>query len=77
MMPLGCLLGAGAHALAIATTGKGAAATAWRFVRAAAHMVQYLPPLLGVEHAPHSQSKLGEEEAMVGGCVWVVSSLSL
>ncbi len=72
MMPLGCLLGSGAHALSIAITGKGAAATAWRFVQAAAHMVQYLAPLLGAEHAPHSQSKSGEEEAMVCGCGVVV-----
>jgi hypothetical protein len=70
-MLLGCLLGTDAHALATATTRKGTAATAWCFVRAAVHMVQHLPPLLGVEHAPHSQSKSREEEAMVGGCVWV------
>jgi hypothetical protein len=36
-----------------------------------------LTPLLGAEHAPHSQSKLGEDKAMVGGYVWVVSLLSL
>jgi hypothetical protein len=72
MMLLGCLLGSGGHALAIATTGKGAAATVWRFVRAAVHMVQYLPPLLGAEHAPHSHSKSGKEEAMVCGCGVVV-----
>ncbi len=72
MMLLGCLLGSGAHALAIATTEEGAAAIAWRFVGVASHMVQYLPPLLGAEHAPHSQLKLGEEEAMVCGCGVVV-----
>ncbi len=77
MMPLGCLLGAGAHALAAAILGAGAAATAWRFRWAAVHMMQYLPPLLGAEHAPHSHLKVGEEEAMLGGCVWVVSLLSL
>jgi hypothetical protein len=77
MTPLECLLGAGAHVLAAAILGAGAAATAWRFVWAAAHMMQYVTPLLGAEHAPHSHSKAGEEEAMLGGCVWVVSLLSL
>jgi hypothetical protein len=35
-------------------------------------MMQYLPPWLGAEHAPHSHSKVGEEEAMLGGCGVVV-----
>jgi hypothetical protein len=47
-------------------------ATAWRFVQGAAHMMQYLSPLLGAEHAPYSHSKVGEEEAILGGCGVVV-----
>jgi hypothetical protein len=35
-------------------------------------MVQYLPCLFGELHAPHTQSELGEEEAMVCGCGVVV-----
>ncbi len=76
-MPLGCLLGTGAHRLAAAILGAGAAATAWHIGRAAAHMMQYLPSLLGAEHAPHSHTKAEEEEAMLGGCVWIGFSLSL
>ncbi len=72
MIPLGCRLGAGAYALPAAILGEGAAATAWRFVQAAAHMMQYLPPLLGAEHAPHSHLKAGKEEAMLGCCGVVV-----
>ena len=34
--------------------------------------MQYLPPLLEEAHAPHSQSEVEEEEAMMGGmCVLV------
>jgi hypothetical protein len=69
---LGYRLGAGAYALPAAILGAGAAATAWRFVRVAVHMMQYLPPLLGAKHAPHSHLKAGEEEAMLGCCGVVV-----
>jgi hypothetical protein len=76
MMLLGCLLGEGAHALAAAIMGAGTAVTARHFVRAAAHMMQYLPPLLGVEHAPHSHLKVGGGGGHVGwlcvGCTLVI-----
>jgi hypothetical protein len=72
MMPGGCLLDAGILALTTATSGAEAAATALRFARAAAHMVQYLPPLVWELHAPHIQLESEEEEAMVCGCGMVV-----
>ncbi len=34
--------------------------------------MQYLPPLFGELHAPHTQLESGEEEAMVCGCGVVV-----
>jgi hypothetical protein len=38
---------------------------------AAGHMVQYLSPLLGEVHAPHSYLESGKEEAMMCGCEWL------
>jgi hypothetical protein len=60
-------------ALGTTTSVANAARTAWRFGRGVAHIVQYLPPLLKEAHAPHSQSEVEEEEAMMGGlCMLVV-----
>jgi hypothetical protein len=66
-----------------ATTAAGAATSAahvartiWCLGQGVAHIVQYLPPLFKEEHAPHSQSKAEEEDAMMEGlCVLVVCVL--
>jgi hypothetical protein len=47
-----------------ATPATSPSRTAWRFGRGVAHMVQYLPPLLEWEHAPHSQAESVEKEDM-------------
>jgi hypothetical protein len=48
--------GAETTAVGIAKSAASAERTACRFWRGVAHIVQYLPPLLEVAHAPHSQS---------------------
>ena len=47
------------------------ARTAWHFWWGVANIVQFLPPMLEEAHAPHSQSKAEEQEAVMGG-LWVL-----
>jgi hypothetical protein len=55
----------------VAKSAASAARTAWHFWWGVAHIVQYLPLLLEEAHAPHSQSKAEEKEAVMGG-LWVL-----
>jgi hypothetical protein len=62
--------GTATTAACAAKSAASAAWRAWRFGWGVAHIVQYFPPLEEA-HAPHSQSKAEEEEAMMGG-LWVL-----
>jgi hypothetical protein len=63
--------GTATTAACAATSTASAARSAWHFGRGVAHIAQYFPPLLEEAHAPHSQSKAEEGEAMISG-LWVL-----